>query len=248
MITDAFDSSRPLISTEDIIGEKKFICDKCMVVFSKEIMDNMLDNYKHEKVSDIRACNGFTPIYLFEADGERFISYLTHVGASCAGNDVIEVNWVTGATKFVMFGSAGSLNREATSGKYVIPCEAYREEGMSYHYAPPADYIKVKNYECVKNIFDEIHVPYVVGKTWTTDAFYRETKDKFEKRTAEGCLAVEMEVSGVQAVCDYLGFELYNFLMTGDVLSDILYDVSGLHKANHDMDKFFIALEILKRI
>lgn len=57
-----------------------------------------------------------------------------------------------------------------------------------------------------------------------------------------------MELAGVQAVCDFYGWELYNFLATGDVLDQENYDVSGLKDANHNMDKLYIAIEIAKRI
>lgn len=54
-----------------------------------------------------------------------------------------------------------------------------------------------------------------------------------------------MELAGVQAVCDFLGFELYNFLATGDVLAENEYHVEGLSDAIHNMDKFYIGLEII---
>ena len=148
----------------------------------------------------------------------------------------------------IMFGSAGSLDRDVTSGKFVIPTASYREEGMSYNYAAPEDYIEIKNSKIVKAIFDELNLPSVTGKVWTTDAMYRETKAKLEARKNEGCLAVEMELAGVQAVCDFYGWELYDFLVTGDVLDQAVYDVSELANANHDMDKLYIAIEIAKRI
>ena len=67
-------------------------------------------------------------------------------------------------------------------------------------------------------------------------------------RQKEGCIAVEMELAGVQSVCDYYGFALYDFLVTGDVLSGEKYEVEGFNDANHNLDKFYIALEIAKRI
>ena len=100
----------------------------------------------------------------------------------------------------------------------------------------------------VKAIFDELKLPNVLGKVWTTDAIYRETKAKFDARKREGCIAVEMELAGVQAVCDFYGWELYNFLVTGDVLDQEVYDVTGLADANHNMDKLYVAIEIAKRI
>jgi purine-nucleoside phosphorylase len=173
---------------------------------------------------------------------------LCGIGSTIAGNDVIGLNWEIGATQFILFGSAGNLNREATTGKYVIPTEAYRDEGMSYHYAPPADYIAIKNADKLAAMFDELRLPYVKGRVWTTDAFYRETRDLVAARQKEGCLAVEMELAGVEAVCDFYGFELYNFLVTGDVLDAPVYENGELRSANHDPDKLDIALEIAKRI
>ena len=56
------------------------------------------------------------------------------------------------------------------------------------------------------------------------------------KQENEGCLAVEMELAGVQAVCDFYGWELYDFLVTGDVLDQAVYDISELANANHNMN------------
>ena len=46
----------------------------------------------------------------------------------------------------------------------------------------------------------------------------RETVNLVRKRKEEGCIAVEMELAGVQAISDFYGFELYDFLVAGDVL------------------------------
>lgn len=249
MITDSFDpKSEPLFTVESFAGPQKHLCDVCVLTFSHVILEELQARFALREAGYLRNVNRDRPIYLFECCGKTLATVLCGVGATLAGGDVEELNWLVGATKFVMFGSAGSLNREATAGKFVIPTEAYRDEGMSYHYAPPADYIAVRNASRVEAIFTELGLPFVSGRVWTTDAFYRETRDQFEKRKAEGCLAVEMEVAGVQAVCDFYGFELYDFLVTGDVLDAPIYENDGLHGANHDLDKLWIALEIAKRI
>ena len=248
MITDAFDKSEVLFGPKDFYGEQKHLCDKCIIVFSEVIFDYMLETYAHEEAGKIRCCNGIITVYVFDIDGMKIAGYLSQIGSALAGSDVIDVNWLTGASKFIMFGSAGSLDSDATGGKFVVPTKAYREEGMSYNYAAPSDYIEIKNSKTVKKIFDELNLPSVTGKVWTTDAFYRETKAKLEARKKEGCLAVEMELAGVQAVCDFHGWDLYDFLATGDVLDQAVYDVSGLANANHNMDKLYIAIEIAKRI
>lgn len=248
MITDAFDNSEVLFGPKNFYGEQKHLCDKCIIVFSEQIFAYMLETYTYEEAGIIRCCNGITKVYVFEIDGMKIAGYLSHIGSAMASGDVIDVNWLTGANKFIMFGSAGSLDSDATDGKFVIPTESYREEGLSYNYAEPSDYIEIRNSKVVKKIFDELKLPNVSGKVWTTDAIYRETKAKFEARKSEGCIAVEMELAGVQAVCDYYGWNLYDFLVTGDVLDKAVYDISGLANANHNMDKLYIAIEIAKRI
>jgi uridine phosphorylase len=76
----------------------------------------------------------------------------------------------------------------------------------------------------------------------------RETTDLVSRRRKEGCIAVEMEVAGVQAVCDFYGFELYDFLSAGDVLAEGNYQTEALADANHNPDKLQIALQIAERI
>lgn len=55
-------------------------------------------------------------------------------------------------------------------------------------------------------------------------------------------------IAGVQSICDFYGFELYDFLVTGDVLSEDKYEMEKFNDANHNLNKFYIALEIAKRI
>lgn len=49
-------------------------------------------------------------------------------------------------------------------------------------------------------MLDEFQIKYTVGKTWTTDAFYRETVDKIKRRKEQGCVCVDMECSANEAV------------------------------------------------
>ena len=249
MITDSYDvKTPPIASPGDFYGEQQQLCDVCIVTFSQEIHRHALARFCPEQVGAIRACNGETPLYLLDLDGKKVGFYLSHVGAAGAATDVIEANWLLGAAKFILFGSAGALQSEKTKGKFVVPDRAYRDEGMSYHYAPPSDYIALGNAPTVSAILTKLGVPHICGGVWTTDAFYRETRGQLEKRVCEGCLAVDMELAGVQAVCDFHGFALYAFLQTGDVLDSEAYEMHGLHEANHDLLKFDLALEIAKRI
>lgn len=249
MITDCYDiETEPLISLKDFYGEQKHIVDTCLIIFSNEIHRHLLETFECEQIAALTACNGNTPIYKMNYNGKDVAFYLTAIGSTMASSMCYETNWLTGATKFIMFGSCGSLDREKTEGRFILPTESYRGEGCSYYFAEPADYITIKNCHRLAAIFEELDAPYVQGKVWTTDSMIRETKGLVAKRKEEGCIAVEMEVAGVQAVCDFYGLELYDFLEAGDVLEASGYEVEGLRGANHNFGKLYIALEIALRV
>lgn len=244
MITDCYDvKTESIIDLKAFYGEQKHIVDVCLVVFSVSIHNHLLSTYECEEIGILGACNGNTSIYKMNYKGKDIAFYLTGIGSALASSMCYEAHWQTGATKFVMFGSCGSLDREKTDGKFIIPTESYRGEGASYYYAAPADYIEIKNCKKLAVIFEKLNVPHVLGRVWTTDSMLRETVGLVTKRKREGCIAVEMELAGVQAVCDFYGLELYDFLEAGDVLEASGYEVEGLQAANHDLGKAYIALE-----
>ena len=244
MITDCYDiKTEPVINIKDFYGEPKRITDLCLIIFSIDIHNHLLNTYLCEKIGILSSCNGDITIYKMNYKGRDIAFYLTGIGSALASAFCYEAHWQTGATKFIMFGSCGSLDREKTEGKFIIPTESYRGEGCSYYFAEPADYIEIKNSKKLADIFEELNIPYVLGKVWTTDSMIRETVGLVEKRRKEGCIAVEMELAGVQALCDFYGLELYDFLESGDVLESSGYDIKGLHGANHNLGKLYIALE-----
>lgn len=248
MMNDFYDETEPVVNPEAFYGKQKHLIEKCLIIFSAEIHAYLLNNYECEPIAKLTACNGDVPIYSFSYKGERIAFYLSAIGSAIASAYCSEVNWITGATKFVMFGSCGSLDYEKTKGHFIIPTESYRGEGCSYYFVPAADYIRIRTADRLAEIFTEIGVPFVKGRVWTTDSMIRETKGLVARRKEEGCIAVEMELAGVEAVCDFYGLTLYDFLEAGDVLSDGGYEAEGLHNANHSINKLLIALEVALRI
>jgi len=249
MITECYDNeTEAIISLKDFYGERQHIVDVCLIVFSKDIHAHLLDTYNCEIIGMLTACNGDTPIYKMNYKDMEIAFYLSSIGSAIASAECIEVNWVTGATTFIMFGSCGSLEKKKTEGKFIVPTESYRGEGCSYYYTKPSNYIIIKNGYKVSKIFEELKIPHVTGKVWTTDSMVRETAGLVARRKDEGCIAVEMELAGVQSVCDFYGFELFDFLEAGDVLEASGYEVEGLQLANHGLGKLYIALELALRI
>ena len=53
-------------------------------------------------------------------------------------------------------------------------------------------------------------------KSWTTDAFYRETAAKVKRRLAAGARVVDMEASAIMAWAQYRQAQVYQFFYTAD--------------------------------
>ena len=248
MIIDSFDTSEPILKLEHFYGEKGHILEKCLLLLSDELFQNLQSRYELRQVGLIGGSSYQYPIYAFEYKDELIGVILSPVGSVLCAGTLAECAHITGATKFVMFGSCGTLDEDVTKGKFVIPTEAYRDEGTSYHFIPPSDFVKISNADKVEAVFKKLNVPYVKGKAWTTDGFLMETVNKVKRRKEEGCIVVEMELAACQAVADYFKLELYDFLQPGDVLIEGSYDKTPLYEANHGLLKLDIGLRILEEI
>lgn len=251
MITDTFDNQSEAIINPQI-NENAPEVDACILTFSHVVEEFVLQNYDCEQIGQFWYATGSTPVYRIAYKGRSFAFYKTYVGAPACVGTVEDSLSVIRTGKYIVFGGAGCLNREIAHGKVMIPTEAYRDEGTSYHYAPASDYITVRNADIVAAFMEENGIPYVKGKTWTTDSFYRETVNNFQKHKADGCISVEMECAGLQAMCDFRGLNLYMFFTSGDLLDAPKWDTrckeGETEGTQHDTGHFDIALELARYV
>ena len=251
MITDAFDRQSPAIINPPVNPDAMPV-DACILTFSHEIEKFVLSHYDCKQAGCLWSATGGTPIYSIADQGKTFAFLKTYIGAPACAGTVEESLSVIRTDRYILFGGAGCLNKEIAHGKVMVPTAAYRDEGTSYHYAPAADEILIKNGEVVAGFMAANRIPYVKGRTWTTDAFYRETRSRFEQRKAEGCISVEMECAAIQAVCDFRGLDLYVFFTSGDLLDAPEWDTrrkgEETEGTQHDPGHFDIALELARYV
>ena len=147
------------------------------------------------------------------------------IGAPIA-SAILEELIALGCRKFVACGSGGVLKPELKRGTVVIPGSAVRDEGTSYHYLPPSRTVEMEPDVVAKleAVLKKHHINYEIGKTWTTDAFYRETKKKIAKRKAEGCISVDMECSAFLSVAKFRNVPLGQYLGACDDISGDEWD------------------------
>ncbi|MDE7046856.1 MAG: purine-nucleoside phosphorylase, partial [Lachnospiraceae bacterium] len=92
-------------------------------------------------------------------------------------------------------------------------------------------------------------IPFTSGKTWSSDAIYRETPDMVELRRNEGCITVEMEAAAFFAVSQYYNIPLAQLLYAGDDVSREEWDSRDWNtQKNIRYDLIISAIEIVKKL
>ena len=205
-----------------------------------------------EQIAELKCASQRYPVYRVRYKDVELALYLSAVGAPpCVGQQ--EEIYALGAQCLVLFGTCGVLDREIADCAVILPTAAMRDEGTSYHYAPPSDEIAVNVHhaQLFGDLMAELHLPCVTGKCWTTDSMYRETREKTARRKASGCVCVDMECASVAAVAQFREKEALHFFYAADNLDSAEWDERSLSNfANlEEKDRIaLIALEAARRI
>lgn len=146
-----------------------------------------------------------------------------------------------GCRKFIACGGSGVLDREIGRGRVIVPSSAVRDEGTSYHYLPPSREVTAspRAVAAIESTLRRHKVEYLVGKTWTTDAFYRETPKRVKRRKEEGCLTVEMEAAAFFAVAQFRRVQFGQVLYGGDDVSGDEWDARHWDGSASAREKLF---------
>ena len=142
---------------------------------------------------------------------------------------MLEAAVAFGCSKFIACGGAGVLDKNVAHGHIVVPTAAVRDEGISYHYLPPGREVAAnpEGIAAIEKVLKARGCDYLLGKTWTTDAFYRETPAKVKLRRSEGCVTVEMEAAAFFAVAPFRNELFAQMLYGGDDVGSKEWDHRG---------------------
>jgi len=195
---------------------------KCVFAFLGEYIDEYANKTDTRRVSEFVSATKLYPIYVMKYKGEEIVLCQAPVGAAPAAQIL---DWLIGygVRKIISAGSCGALEKKLPESTFLVPCRALRDEGTSYHYAPPSRFMEISE-RARKAIEETVHehgMKYREVTTWSTDGFYRETKEKVAYRKSEGCAVVEMECSALAAVAAFRGATFGMILYTADSLADV---------------------------
>lgn len=194
---------------------------KCVYAFVGDYIDLYAQKHHAQKVAEFISATKVYPIYLLKEEGEDIVLCQAPVGAAPATQ---LLDWLIGygVKKIISAGSCGVL-MPFQEGTFLVPYKALRDEGTSYHYAEPSRFMEVsqKARKAIEETVLEHHMKYQEVITWSTDGFYRETKEKVEYRKREGCAVVEMECSALAACAAFRNVVWAMILYTADTLANI---------------------------
>lgn len=195
--------------------------EHCVVCFFGEVVEKICGEGRARLVARNKWEDGPHPLYEIEFNGHRLAICHIGVGSSLAAG-LFEEIIAQGCRKFIACGGCGVLDKDIAVGHILVPTAAIRDEGVSYHYLPPSREVSAAPgaVAAIERALQARQIPYLLTKTWTTDAPYRETLAKMQQRRAEGCLTVEMEAAAFFAVAEFRGVPFGQLLYGGD-------DVSG---------------------
>jgi len=220
-----FDPDKNAYITADKMQKRLDVTEGIVCCFFADAIRTILDKYPHRVVGRIAAEGISFPVYELDYNGKKVSIVQSIPGAVWAVNHIEELS-AMGFTKFFACGGCGALKSEFTIGHLIIPTSAVRDEGASFHYAAPSREISMseRSVKIIEDALTEKNIPFVKGKVWTTDGFYRETPTRVARRKAEDCIAVEMENSAFVAAAAFKGVEFGQILYAGDSLGGEEWD------------------------
>ena len=135
---------------------------------------------------------------------------------------IIEKVIACGGKKILMVGCCGSINKNLKTGDIFIPENGISEEGTSQHYLknnkiPLPD---KETIEILEKTFVDEGLNIKKGKIWTTDAPYRETKEKVINLSNQGIMAVDMEFTALCSVTSFRKIAFASLMIVSDELFD----------------------------
>lgn len=135
--------------------------------------------------------------------------------------NIMEDLFSNGVEFIIACGGCGVL-REIPVGNILLPISAIRDEGTSFHYIKPSKeiFLNETSIKKVKKVLNDLDVPFIECKSWTTDGSKRETPKKIELRKKQGCSVVEMECSALAACAQFRNKQFVELLYSGDILAD----------------------------
>lgn len=185
---DSIEVIRPNHGAEQLV-----LPEKCVFGFLGDVIDDYAFEMDAVIAEHFETITKSYPVYIVQQNGLEFCLCQAPLGAAAAAQ-LLDFLISCGCKKIISAGSCGVLT-DLDENEFLIPIRAMRDEGTSYHYLPAARFVDLEPsaIKAIEQTFCALNIPFQKCITWTTDGFFRETRDMVEYRKSEGCATVEME-------------------------------------------------------
>lgn len=213
------DLEEPGVIEASHLHQPQRIAPMAVLCFFNDLLASLVERNLLTKRYTLRSEIGSNHIYELAIDGQVVSVLHPGVGSPLAVGFVEEAIAV-GISTFVACGGAGALDPRFDVGHVMVVESAVRDEGTSMHYARPARVIDAHSLgvQVAHHVLEQLKIEHVVGRAWTTDAMFRETRSRVSRRVAEGCHMVDMEASALIALARYRNVRLAHVLYAGDMV------------------------------
>jgi uridine phosphorylase len=150
-----------------------------------------------------------TELDVFELGG-HWVGIIGRVVGAPFAVLVAEELFASGCRLLVSLTSAGQITPCGPPPYFVVIDRALRDEGASYHYAPPSEFAEADPnlVKIAAGALADLGPRCVVGASWTTDAPFRETAEAIDAARGKAILAVEMEAAALYAFARAAGVRI----------------------------------------
>lgn len=235
-----YDNCKSAVIEPNYLISNHNIPTNAVACFFEEVIQEKKAAGYLKRITEQRSEMGYHPIYEMEYRGEKITVFHPGQGAPLSVAFLEEVI-AYGVRNIIVCGGSGALYSDIKLGTLIVPESGIRDEGTSYHYLPPS--IESFPGESARNsilsLLKEKNLKYLEGKTWTTDAVYRETKKKINQRKSQGCIVVDMEASAMFAVSKFRNINLACIFYAGDCIDQGRYQHRSWNKQKSIRDQLF---------
>jgi len=123
-----------------------------------------------------------------------------------------------GAMQIILYGWCGSLTPSLRIGDLFMPTSSLSEEGTSVHYPHTVAGGDDSLHTSLLEVLTTKERSLQQGAIWTTDAVYRETRDKVANYASQGVKAVDMEYAALKAVAGFRHVHFAAVMLVSDEL------------------------------
>ena len=196
-----------------------------IVCYDEKFFNNALKKYKHKQ------CDGqFGGLYfLIDHPSIAFIQ-LPGFGPGSAMKLELLIAW--GIKQVIAIGTSCGFQKDIKPGDILVCERSIRDEGLSHHYLPYSKYAypSQKLQKQLLLTLKNLKVPYKIGTSWATDAFYRTTKEEVKHYQKEGIMCIDAEGASLLSVAKFRNIDMVIMFTITDSYANLEWEKALYHQ------------------